>query len=901
MEILFGVLLLLAIPIAGVAAFFMVLGTRRRLDVIERRLALFEQRLTGQAPAPVAVAPAPAPPPPPAPQPAPSSAAKAEERIPKSVPPITPAPAAAPAAQPARPSAGFEEKFGTRWVVYIGGLALALGGIFLVKYSIEQGLLGPGMRIFLGGLLAAGLIAAGEWMRRQENRSGIAGISPAHIPSILTAAGTTVAYATVFAGYALYGFFGPALAFLLLGFVALATLAASLLHGPALAGLGLVGAYITPLLVSTGKPNYWALYLYLAVVTGAAFGLARIRLWRWLAVTAIALNALWILPGIDSLQTDILVPHALHAAVGFALVAALIVSGFLYGPPAETGRIETVSSAALGVYLLAVTLLVLATRHDPVAFLTFSLLTFATIAIASRSDAAVAAVPAAVIVVALVMWHWAVPFDYNTLVAPNLVISGITANPNPALVGWHLALGAAFALAFGAAGFLAQARTASPVIAMLWAASAVIAPIVILMAVYYRVAGLERSIPFAALALLLAVLCGYAVEYLNKRPAKLGQAAAGAIFAVGGIAALALALTLAMEKGWLTIALALMAPGIAWVERQRPLPALRWTAAVVVAMVVARIMWEPRIVGSEVGTTPIFNWLLWGYGVPALSFWIAGYLLRQRADDIPARMADSAAILFTVLAAFLQIRHYITGGNIYRASTELTEVALQICVGLAFVIGLERVRERTQNIVHNVGALIIGGLTLAAIVFGVVLGNNPMLPFARGLNVGGLFFNVLLLAYGLPAALAAALALMTRTTRPQGYRAVAAVTAVTLALLYLTLQVARFYQGPFVHMSGVSDAEQYTYSAVWLIFGVALLVVGFLLRSQPVRYCSAAVVVVTIGKVFLFDMAGLTGVFRALSFIGLGLVLVGIGLLYQRLLYRPSGPQTASAEATASL
>ena len=899
MEIVFGILLVLAIPIAGIVAFFMVLGARRRLDVIERRLALFEQRLPREGAA--SVAPETSPATAPAPRPEPPPRAQHEEEIPKSVPPRTAAPAAAPMPKPDRPSAGFEEKFGTRWVVYIGGLALALGGIFLVRYSIEQGLLGPAMRIFLGGLLAAGLVAAGEWMRRQENRSCIAGISRAHIPSILTAAGTTVAYATVYAGYALYGFFGPALAFILLGIVALATLAAALLHGPALAGLGLVGAYVTPLLVSSDKPSYWALYLYLAVVTGAAFGLARIRLWRWLAVTAIALNALWILPGIDSLQTDILVPHALHAAVGFALVAALIVSGFLYGPPAETGRIETVSSAALGVYLLAVTLLVLATQHDPVAFLTFSLLVFATIAIASRSDAAVAAVPAAVIVVALVMWHWAVPFDYNTLVAPNLVISGITANPNPALVGSHLALGAAFALAFGAAGFLAQARTASPVIAMLWAASAVIAPIVILMAVYYRIAGLERSIPFAALALLLAVLYGYAVEYLNKRPAKPGQAAAGAIFAVGGIAALALALTLAMEKGWLTIALALMVPGIAWVERQRPLPALRWTAAVVVALVVSRIMWEPRIVGSDVGTTPIFNWLLWGYGVPALSFWLAGYLLRQRADDIPAGMADSAAILFTVLAAFLQIRHYITGGNIYRASTELTEVALQICVGLALVIGLERVRERTQNIVHNVGALFIGGLTLAAIVFGVVLGNNPMLPFARGLNVGGLFFNVLLLAYGLPAALAAALALMTRTTRPQGYRAVAAVTAVTLALLYLTLQVARFYQGPFVHMSGVSDAEQYTYSAVWLILGVALLVVGFLLRSQPVRYCSAAVVVVTIGKVFLFDMAGLTGVFRALSFIGLGLVLVGIGLLYQRLLYRPSGPPPASAEATASL
>jgi uncharacterized membrane protein len=65
---------------------------------------------------------------------------------------------------------------------------------------------------------------------------------------------------------------------------------------------------------------------------------------------------------------------------------------------------------------------------------------------------------------------------------------------------------------------------------------------------------------------------------------------------------------------------------------------------------------------------------------------------------------------------------------------------------------------------------------------------------------------------------------------------------------------------------------------------------GFFLRSKPVRYCSAAVVLVTIGKVFLFDLGGLTGVFRALSFICLGLVLVGIGILYQRLLYRPSAP-----------
>ena len=51
------------------------------------------------------------------------------------------------------------------------------------------------------------------------------------------------------------------------------------------------------------------------------------------------------------------------------------------------------------------------------------------------------------------------------------------------------------------------------------------------------------------------------------------------------------------------------------------------------------------------------------------------------------------------------------------------------------------------------------------------------------------------------------------------------------------------------------------------------------------RLASAAVVTLTVAKVFLLDMADLAGIWRALSFIGLGLVLVGIGYLYQRVLF----------------
>jgi uncharacterized membrane protein len=201
---------------------------------------------------------------------------------------------------------------------------------FLVKYSIEAGLLGPKIRVMLGGLFALALLAVGEVARRKESLSSIAPLPIANIPAILTAAGTAVAFATVYAAYALYGFLAPPVAFVMLGAVALGTLAAALLHGPALAGLGVVGAFVTPVLVSSDKPDYWALYIYIAIVTAAAFALARIRLWRWLAVTTIVFSALWMAVGIENTAT--FAPHAFHMIAGFALAAVMVVAGFMFGP-----------------------------------------------------------------------------------------------------------------------------------------------------------------------------------------------------------------------------------------------------------------------------------------------------------------------------------------------------------------------------------------------------------------------------------------------------------------------------------------------------------------------------------------------------------------------------------------
>ena len=784
---------------------------------------------------------------------------------------------------------GFEERVGTRWVVWLGGLTLALGGFFMVRYSIDAGLLGPGVRTLLGGAFAFALLAAGEWTRRKENSSAIAALPIANIPAILTAAGTAVAFATVYAAYALYDFLAPATAFILLGLVALSTLAAALLHGPALAGLGIVAAFATPVLVSAQEPDFWALYLYLAVVTAAAFGLARIRLWRWLAVATMVFALLWTLPCLQC-GPSMVAAHAFHVVTGFILASLLVVCGFMFGPPADEGWIEPVSSGSLAVYLLGATLVVIASFHADMAIVVFAVLVAATLMVAWRAPAAAGAIAAAAAFVFVVFAEWAVRGNPDTLVLPGGPLPGIGPAATDSSVSLHLITAAIFAAGFGAAGFLAQGRSASAIIPVVWSAAGVFVPLALLIALYARIAHLDRSIPFAILAVMLATGFAAATEILTRRDGRPGSAISAALFATGTLGALALALTFALDKGWLTIALALMTMGTAWISMQRPIPFLRSLAAILAGVVVLRIGYEPRIVGDAVGTTPIFNWLLWGYGLPALSFWAGSHFLRRRGDDAPLRTVEAAAILFTVLLAFLEIRHAVNGGDVYRDTAGLTETALQVCAALAMAIGLERLRIRSGSIVHNVGAVLLTAFAGLATVFGLLFLDNPAIwPIA----IPQQFINQILLGYAMPAVLALLLSHAVAGSRGAYYANSIAAAALILALGYVTLEIRRLYHGPALTHGATGGAEQYTYSIAWLAFGVALLGIGIMVNSERARLASAAVIALTIGKAFLIDMSTLTGAYRALSFMGLGLVLVAIGWLYQRVLFRRQPPPAA--------
>jgi uncharacterized membrane protein len=75
---------------------------------------------------------------------------------------------------------------------------------------------------------------------------------------------------------------------------------------------------------------------------------------------------------------------------------------------------------------------------------------------------------------------------------------------------------------------------------------------------------------------------------------------------------------------------------------------------------------------------------------------------------------------------------------------------------------------------------------------------------------------------------------------------------------------------------------QFTYSAWFMVFGAALLALGFWRRTAFLRWQALLLLAVAIGKVFLVDVSELSQGYRILSFLGLGALLLGVSFVYQR-------------------
>ena len=280
----------------------------------------------------------------------------------------------------------------------------------------------------------------------------------------------------------------------------------------------------------------------------------------------------------------------------------------------------------------------------------------------------------------------------------------------------------------------------------------------------------------------------------------------------------------------------------------------------------------------------MFNWLLLGYGVPATAFLGAGYVLKSEREDLPVRLCDALGVLFAALLAFYEIHHVLNGGDPLANTSGHVEQGLLALVSIAFAYVLMRLDVAASNPVFRYASLIFRVLSVPIIVLGLGVVENPLLNSERILGIP--IFSSLLLAYLLPAVAALLLGRASRGMRPALFARSAAVLGLVLVFAYVTLEIRHLFQGDVIAIwKPTSQPEIWAYSAGCLGLGMVFLAWGILRGSREARLASAALVMLSVVKVFLYDLTGIGGLWRALSVICLGAVLIGIGLAYQKLVF----------------
>jgi uncharacterized membrane protein len=195
--------------------------------------------------------------------------------------PILPVPAEAyPAAQPTASAINWEQFMGVKGFAWIGGFALFLGVVFFIKYAFDQNLISPELRMGIGFFVGLCLLVGGVVMSR-KNLSALS--------QTLCATGVLVLYAVTFSCRALYHFpfFGAVPTFLLMALITVAAfLIAVRLNAMVVAILGMLGGFLTPVLISTGQDNPLGLFGYIAVLDTGLLLVALNRRWDFLATLA---------------------------------------------------------------------------------------------------------------------------------------------------------------------------------------------------------------------------------------------------------------------------------------------------------------------------------------------------------------------------------------------------------------------------------------------------------------------------------------------------------------------------------------------------------------------------------------------------------------------------------------
>lgn len=299
--------------------------------------------------------------------------------------------------------------------------------------------------------------------------------------------------------------------------------------------------------------------------------------------------------------------------------------------------------------------------------------------------------------------------------------------------------------------------------------------------------------------------------------------------------------------------------------------------------------WKPAVVGP-----PLLDSLALGFLAPAV---ILGFATWKKVSvNRPLLAAYTiGAGGFAVVWAFMETRRLFQGASLVggfdgigRAEAAAYAV-LALGVARALVWVGERAAARAWTVSSLAGAFAKTGqsaawaaLALAVLVFGWGASAwwGPIDRPLAGVYATALLFGLYAAGAGATYVLAEALSKDGPTPLSRTARLVGVAIVFALANLVVRFGFHGYDMRPLLRDASL---ETWTFSAMWGLFGFGLLVYGAARRSNDLRSAGLGVLMLTLAKIFLFDMARLDGVVRAGSFLAVGALLLAAAVIVRRL------------------
>ncbi len=845
--------------VIAVIALIVARSANRRVDELERRLAP-RVDVPVPPPAPVAepeipiyqpepeipiYAPPPSTPPPPPPPP--------------TAPTVQQAPTAYPQATAPRAWAFDWESFvGIRLFSWIGGIAFVLAAVFLFKEAVEHGWLRPSFRAAMGLIVGIGLLVGCE-LKVARNYVFTA--------NAMEGAGIAILYATLFAMHAQWQLVPSAVAFVgMLLVTAVAVFLSTRRDSVFIALLGLIGGFATPALLSSGENRPIALFSYLLLLNGGISWIAYRKRWPLLTALSIALTVFYQWSWVDRFLTADQLPLA---TVIFALFAAVGASALWPRGGDDDVRplFRRIAAAAAVVPLIFAFFTAVVPEYGAQYWLLFGFLLLMTAGLTAiailRGPEWLHNVGA---VATLVTWFIWLTVSYTHASWP-----------------WSLVWLAVFVALYLAAGL--RLRMIATYTAGL------------LFFVFIALADQEPARSLTTIGAMLALLAIVMVFAIVRAMPMLAAIALG----LSSIATMVMNPGLRIELvTQLILVTALLA--IAWISGRHFLAVLAvpfYGAAILAAslptgdsqLMFAAILYAPFILyplflGRRVkqSMAPHF-----AAALASAVFFIAAYdsLERMRLADWHGVMAVGIGLVMVVLLWRLLRIDENTSRLALVAGTALAfftaAIPLQFeneWLTVALALEAAALAWLFSRIPHRGLLLWSGGLAIAVLIRLVF---NPAV-FEYHPKAGTPVFNWYLYTYLICAAAMFIAAWIAPRDEPNLRRFYAAAGTIELFFL-LNIEIADYYSvGDMLtfNFMGSSLAQDLTYTMSWALFAMAMLITGIALHSRGARVAALGLLLITILKCFLHDLARLGGLYRVASLFGLAVSLVAVGLMLQK-------------------